>query len=135
MKTKKTKKDFEVYLLKIIGKYTPILMLQKHTFVVKISEESDWDNQPAFDSGYFGSLFNFPYLNATIVYSKEALDDWIKENTNMTPYIIHEMCHTITDPLYSKATERYITKEEIENEREILTEHISSIILRGGVRG
>jgi hypothetical protein len=131
MKPKKTKKAFEDYLLKVINKCIPVLLLQKYTIEVRISEIDDWDKRPDFDSGYFGNLFNYPYLNAIIIYSKEALDDWIEENTDMAPYIIHEMCHIITDPLYSIGNKRYVSKEALENERELLTDHICNIVLKG----
>jgi len=130
VKKRKTRKDFETYLLKIIGKYVPILLLQKNTFKIRKSEVSDWEDHPAFDTSYFGCLFNYPYSDVTIIYSEEAFNDWVRENTDMESFIIHEMCHVLTDPLYSKATKRYITKEAIEDEREILTDHICNIVLK-----
>lgn len=73
--------------------------------------------------------YNYPYLNVTIRYSEEFEERWGK-GEDMTPFIVHEMCHPITDPLYSKATERYASNTEILDERENLTDYICNIALK-----
>jgi hypothetical protein len=35
------------------------------------------------------------------------------------------LCHLITDPLYSKASTRLVSKTEVEDEREKLTDHLA----------
>jgi len=72
---------------------------------------------------------SYPYLNVIIDYSDKAYQEWIK-GKDMIPYIVHEMCHPITDPLYCKANERYVSKNEILDERELLTDYICNIVLR-----
>lgn len=73
-------------------------------------------------------VFNYPYLNVTINYSEKALKEW-SSGKDMTPYVVHEMCHPITDPLYAKATARYTSRDEITDERELLTDLICNIAL------
>jgi hypothetical protein len=118
MLTKKTKKDFEKYLLATIEKYKPVLLLQQHTFTVSDGAEA-----------YMEACFRYPYLNPLIKYSEKVFEDW-KNGADVTETVVHEMCHYLTDPLYCKATERYVSKGEVESERELLTDTISSIVLR-----
>jgi hypothetical protein len=116
----KTHKDFEAYIHKTINKFVPILFLQKHTFKVKLGTEHA--------SSYYDFIYNYPYLNQTIGYSELAFKEWLS-GKDQKPYILHEICHAITDPIYSKAVQRYVSKDEIEDERERLTDHICNIIL------
>ena len=117
----KTNKKFEVYVLKVIKEFVPILLLQRHTFKLKKGTE---DNRV-----YMECVFNYPYLNVTIKYSKRIVKKW-RKNEDIVPYIVHEMCHPITDPLYTKATARYVSKDEILDERERLTDYICNIALK-----
>ena len=73
--------------------------------------------------------YNYPYLNNQINYGDKVLKMW-KEKKDITPYIIHEMCHPITDPLYCKASSRWTTHEDVKDEREKLTDYISHIIIK-----
>jgi len=117
----KTHKDFESYIHKTINKYIQILFLQKHTFNIRQGTE--------LGSSYYDFIYNYPYLNQTIGYSELAFKEW-NEGKNQTSFILHEICHALTDPLYSKAVQRYVSKNEIEDERERLTDHICNIILK-----
>jgi len=116
----KNRKSFEKYILKIIDEYTPVLLLQRHTFKVKRGVE---DKRSLFEC-----LFNYPYLNVTIKYSDSSFKKW-EHGKDLVPYIVHEMCHPVTDPLYQKALYRYVSKNEVNDEREILTDHICNIAL------
>ena len=120
---KKTREQFETYLLKVIDEYIPVLLLQKYTFEVK---KGVADKKASFES-----LYHYPYLNVTIKYAESAFKEW-KQGIDLIPYIVHEMCHPITDPLYSKAISRYASREEILDEREMLTDHICNIVLKRG---
>jgi hypothetical protein len=113
-------KDFKTYICKVIVQFTPILLLQRHTFEVKRGCESK--------DALMECVYNYPYLNVTIKYSDQAFEDW-KKGKDVVPYIVHEMCHPITDPLYSKATARYVSRDEILDERELLTDYICNIAL------
>jgi len=118
---KKTYKDFERHCYAIIEHFVPILLLQRHTFELK----KGVNNQEAL----MECVFNYPYLNVTINYSEKAFEKW-KKGEDVTPYVVHEMCHPITDPLYAKATDRYASRNEITDEREMLTDLICNIVLQ-----
>lgn len=118
---KKTLKQYETYLRSIIDQYVPILLLQRHTFELKYGTESP--------EALMECVFNYPYLNVTIKYSEKSYKEWLA-GKDVIPYVVHEMCHPITDPLYSKATARYVSKDEIIDEREGLTDYICNIVLR-----
>lgn len=115
---KNPKLEKEIYA--IIKKYQSILLLQRNTFEVKYGTE----NSHALAE----CVFNYPYLNVTIKYSDKLVKDW-ENKKDITPYIIHEMAHVITDPLYAKANLRYSTRSEIEDERELLTDYICNIVV------
>lgn len=112
---------FEKYLYKLINKYSKILLLDKHTFELKNKLEND------------GSLMecvsNYPYLNVTINYGDKIVKKW-NNKEDIIPYVVHEMCHPITDPLYAKSTDRYASKNEILDEREKLTDYICNIVIK-----
>ena len=120
MTPKKTKKEFEKLLHEMIAEYAKILMLTHHTFTV----EYGCNNK----SSFMEFKFSYPYLNSKILYSDKALKCWQK-GEDMLPYLLHELCHGLTDPFYSKAASRYVTKDEVEDERERLTDHICNIVL------
>ncbi len=117
-------KDFEKYVYKIIKKYTKILLLDKHTFELNYGLEHP--------KAIMECVFNYPYLNVTINYGENALKKW-KEKKNIIPYIVHEMCHPITDPLYCKAGQRYTVETEILDEREKLTDYICNIVIKNNL--
>jgi len=100
-------------------KYKGVLFIEKYHLKVKKDEDKD----PC----YLGSQFNHPYLDITILYSPEFLKDWQKNKKDAERRIIHEFCHTITDPFYSVVI-KFPTKQDIENERETLTDHIAQIV-------
>jgi len=114
-------KDIEKYIMNVIEKYIPILLLQRHTFEVKKGVEDQ--------KSFMECLPNYPYLNATISYSKECVKGW-KKGKDVVPYIVHELCHLITEPLYAKGIGRYATKDEILDEREELTDLICNIVIK-----
>lgn len=115
-------KKFEEQVLKIIKKYQKILLLQRFTFMLVYDPKLE-------ENSIMESAVVYPYLNAKISYGKTALEYW-REGRDMKPYIIHEMCHSLTDPLYIKAIQRYTTSNEINDERETLTDLISHIIIK-----
>ena len=119
----KTRKDFEREVTGLINKYQKILLLHRHTIkLVKGVDHKD---------SFLDCKFRYPYLDAKIGYSEDAFNSW-KSGKSIENYLIHELCHIITDPLYAKATSRYVTSAEIEDERENVTDHISNIIFSLG---
>lgn len=123
IKSPKIKKDFEDFLYNTISRYSQILLLDKHTFQVKYAED--------LKGSLFECVYNYPYLNVVINYSDEVVKRWQEGKfLEVSNYIIHELCHPITDPLYAKATSRFISRGEIEDERERLTDYIAQIIIK-----
>ena len=117
---KKTKKEFEAYIFRVVKKYVPVLFLNRHTF--------DLVDEVLKEDALFEFKFSYPYLNATIYYSDSSFNRW-KAGEDMRPFIVHELCHAITDPLYCKAISRYVSEGEITQERELLTDYICNIVL------
>lgn len=113
--------EFEKAVMEIINKYVPILFLQRYTFELKNELENDGSTMEC--------KFNYPYLNATFNYGEKIVKMW-KEKKDIVPYVIHEMCHLITDPLYCKATNRWSTHDEVKDERELLTDYICNIVVK-----
>lgn len=114
-------KEFEKYLWKMINKYTPILLLNNFTFEVSYGVENK--------SSLMESITNYPYLNGKFNYGDTIVQMW-KDGKNINDIIIHEMCHLMTDPLYCKAIQRYVTMPEVADERERLTDFIANIIIK-----
>lgn len=118
---RQTQKRFEEYLTKLINKYSKVLLLDKHTFELHNGVESR--------ESLMECVFNYPYLNVTLNYSDKVMDKW-RTGKDIVPYLVHEMCHPITDPLYSKAISRYVSRDEILDEREKLTDYICNIVIK-----
>lgn len=111
-------KPIEKEINNIIEAFVPLLMLQHFTF--DLNEDED---------AYFTCKFCYPHFEAVISYSKQAEKDF-DGGKNITRYVVHELCHLITDPLYSKAFDRFVSKNEIEDERERLTDWIARMVMR-----
>lgn len=114
------RKKFEAYIKAVSEKFIPKLLLQNHTFSIL--------RGVTLDGSLFEAVCNYPYLTVCIRYSEEAFHRWEKK-VDLTPFIVHELCHALTDPLYCKADNRYVTRQEILDERERLTDLIANIVL------
>lgn len=110
----------EKAIMAIIKKYQPVLLLGRNTFALKYGVENK--------DSVMECVFNYPYLNVVFKYGDELIERF-NNKEDITPYVVHEMCHVITDPFYAKAIERYVTKFEINDERELLTDYICNIVL------
>lgn len=118
MKTKtKTEIKYEKWVKEMFEKYKGILFIEKYNLYFLKSEEN-----------YLASKFHYPYLNLTIEYSDKAIKNWKKDKQDSEMEIIHEFTHGITDPFYYICNSRYVTKDEVERERERLTDHITKIV-------
>ena len=111
------KNNIETWVKEQIEYYKPFLgiSIQK----VKVKYDSD--------VSYFSVSLSYPYLSPTIFYGNGAIDKFNNDKIDKQT-ILHELCHIITDPLYVKATQRYASEDEVEGERERLTDTISTII-------
>lgn len=122
----KKQKQFEKWAMEILKKYHDILLLQNHLLSLKFD--------PKMEDAWATHSFNYPYKETRVNYSKGLYEMWEKkEYDEVKSVLIHEVCHTLTDPLYGKATNRYVTKDEINDEREALTDHLANIIIKLGV--
>ena len=114
-------KEFEKYILDLVELYKPVLLLTHVRFTVsdKISKTDNW-----------AEITNsYPYLDYCICYSERLFTDWLA-GIDIDHVIVHEMAHVLTDPLYCKGFNRFVTASEIEDERERLTDHIANIIIQ-----
>jgi hypothetical protein len=116
---KRTEKDFKKWIERQVKYYSPYLGLSLQKISV-IKNEVD-------DNRYLHISLTYPYFDPNICFSDRAFRDF-QNNIFQKDRILHELCHCLTDPLYCKATERYIGKNEIEDERERLTDKITIII-------
>lgn len=114
-------KNFETYVYSIIEKYQPRLLMTAYTFVLEYGLEKA--------SSTMECKFNYPYLNITIMYGTRVVEKWEK-GEDIVPFVVHEMCHPLTDPLYAKAISRHVSEDEIRDERERLTDYICYLILK-----
>lgn len=114
---KKDASTYEKWIREMFDKYKNVLFIEKYHLRMKFDKET----------AYLASKFNYPYLDITILYSDESLADWKKNKKDAERRIIHEFCHTITDPIYSVVID-WPTRDAIEQARERLTDHIAQIV-------
>lgn len=117
----KKKETFEDWIAGIIREYQPILGLGGHKIQYNISDNYN----------YLACEFVYPYTTTTIFYNQKVKDDWKEcDRLEIERRIVHEMCHVLTDPLYAKAVSRWCSKDEVEDERERLTDLIATVVWR-----
>ena len=117
----KTKKQFVKYLEGLVKKYRKILRLDLSDITI--------EEDPKIE--YISIGVNYPYKNSIIYFNDKSFGDYKTGKVkDFTSYIIHELCHIYTEPLYIKALHRFTGREEMENERERLTESICQLIRR-----
>ena len=114
---KKTEQQFIDWIKNVVEFYKPHLGLSLQEINVKKGEKTN----------YLEITCSYPYHDPEIRFSDSALEAF-REGKLVEDRILHELCHTLTDPLYVKAIERYVGKSEIEDERERLTDTLCVII-------
>ena len=123
----KTRREYVKHLERVIKKYKSIMFLDSHTFTIKAKDDNESD-------GYFECKHNYPYLNGDIYYSQESYKDW-KKGIDIELSMIHEMAHALTEPLWIKASARYVSKGELLDELEKLTDIIAAMVIKIGKQG
>lgn len=119
--------DFQKWGLALAKKYQKLLLLDDHNLTFEYQKEISKD-------AAMHHLCRYPYKETTIQYSKYAIELWKeKKKEELKAIIIHELCHSVTDPLYCKAISRYVTSGDMEDERERLTDHLANVIVKSGV--
>ncbi len=111
------KEEYEKFVRDMFEKYKGILFIEKFNLYLKHSNDK-----------YLCSKFHYPYLNIYIEYSDKAMENWKDDKLDAEHEIVHEFCHMITDPFYCKANARYVSVDEVSQERERLTDHIAKIV-------
>lgn len=116
----KNEKEYKKWIDAMFNKYSPILFLMAYHLTSELKKDDE--------SHYLSSEFNFPYYDIKIWYSERAINDWMKNKIDAERRMIHEFCHTITDEFYEAALRRFINKEDLNDKRESLTDHIAQIV-------
>lgn len=120
-------KDFQKWGLATAKKYQKLLLLDDHNLTFEYQKEIS-------AGASMHHLWRYPYKETIIQYSHEAIKLWNdKKKDELKAIIIHELCHSLTDPLYGKATSRYISQGDMEDERERLTDHLANVIVKAGL--
>lgn len=115
---KKTEREYSEWIDAVVKKWQPRLKLDQF----EIRNEKDPEQK------HMACRYNYPYLTGVILWTDSSFQAWAKGDKVAEHKVIHEMCHLVTDPFYTKAVMRYIEKESLEDERERLTDHVALIV-------
>ena len=118
---KKEQKEFEEWANQQLRAIQKLLLLDSYRLEPIESHE---------DAKFLESKYRYPYKEIVIRYGLDVNKYWPNEKEYLYNALVHEMCHPITDPFYTKAITRHTTKDEVEDERERLTDYIANIILK-----
>lgn len=77
--------------------------------------------------------FSYPYKNIQVSYSDELMDRYEMSKQWAKKILVHEMIHAVTDELYSKSCDRFVSKNEIEDSRESLVDRLANIIVKNNI--
>lgn len=126
--SKKLHRDFEKWAAPVIQTIQKIVLLDSFR-PVKFAYSK------GMESGtYMESTFLHPYKTISIKYGNDALDDFKnKDYTALKDALVHEMFHPLTDPLYGVGFKRFCTRDELNDARENLTDHLANIIRKNGL--
>lgn len=124
MKKTAQQKAFEKWSISVLENLARVLLLEDFHPIEISYKKLDQEINAECD-------FIYPYKSICIYYGDNLLEDFSKKDyTKVKNSLAHEMCHPLTDPIYSKAITRYASRNEISDERERLTDHIANIVLR-----
>lgn len=114
-------KELEKYLNNELKRLQKVLLLNDF-YLNDVEYRKDLE-------GYLETAFLYPYKIIEIRYSDLVIRDWKEGKRKFKHELIHELCHSITDPLYSVAWDRWVTKDQINNERERVTDNIANLVI------
>lgn len=115
----KTEKEYVAYISETIKTWVPRLLLQNILVGVQKDEKEK----------FLASRYRYPYMDAQVLWTDNSFKSCLKD-PNQEHEIVHEMCHVITDPFYTRAVDRYTSKDSLEDERERLTDQIAIIAFK-----
>lgn len=122
----KKERQFEKWALGELEQISKVLLTDDF-FPIKLKKGCSANAYASIDMAY-------PYKSITINWSDDLYKWWSeKKYTEVRQILVHEMCHPLTDPLYSKGVDRYMTKDALNEERERLTDHIANIVLKNNL--
>ena len=110
-------KKFIAWIEKLVKHYAPIMGLTLYKITARKRDSEK----------YIAMTNRHPYQDNEILFTEKAMLDWEKGILGEQE-IIHELCHILTDPLFNKATNRYVGQDDLNEERENLTDRIAIII-------
>lgn len=116
----KERKEFIEWAEKKYKKYEKVLKLQ--SYKVRIVFKNDLGNS------LMQCTSRFPYKDPDVFYNNHTIEVWKKDKNEVERCLVHEMCHILTDAFYCKSLKRFTTQDEIEDERENLTDTIALIV-------
>lgn len=120
-------KELEKWALPTLRKYQKVLLLDDYLLKFQYSKDVTEDE-------YMHSIVRFPYKDIIIKYGARAITGWKeKDKQTIKEVLIHELAHTLTNPLYEKSRRRYVSKDEIIDANEHLVDHITNIIIKAGL--
>jgi len=120
-------KELEKWALPILRKYQKVLLLDDYILKFRFSKGVDDEDQ-------MHSLIRYPYKDIIIEYGAVAKDLWKKKmKQELKETLIHELAHTITNPLFEKARLRYTSHNELRDANEFMVDHITNIIVKNGL--
>lgn len=121
------RKSFEKWALPLLKKIQKVTLLDHYEPLTLEYKKDIGDPLATCD-------FHYPYQSITISYGDQLLSRFKeKKHKEVFGILVHEMCHPITDPLYAKAVTLWKSKQEVEDERERLTDHIANIIIKANL--
>jgi len=116
---KKKQKQFEDWANKELKRLQSVLKLDSYR-LEKIKPSGDDASR---------CIYRYPYREIHVEYSEKLLEDFFGGNKRYCiDVLVHELFHAVTDPFYSKAVSRYISKDDMEDEREHLVDHLTNIV-------
>ena len=124
MTNTKQNKEFEIWAMKHLLRIQKELLLEDY---YPLTLNYGCENSEASAE----CKVAYPYKTITIGYSDSLVKDWSNGKKDYVIAVLtHEMCHVVTDPFYIKAISRYAGRDEMEQERERLTDHIANVIIK-----
>lgn len=120
-------KQFEKWAMPIVEKVMKVMLVQ-HFYPVRLRWEKEIRG-----NAIAGFSFSHPYQVMEIQYTDNLVKEWNEDKDSAKNILTHEVSHALTDPLYNAGINRFSSRDQLEDEREKLTDHISNIVLKNGL--
>jgi hypothetical protein len=121
-KTKKVK-GFEKWANNELRKLQKMVLLEHFNLLPIKATDKPSDNSCC--------VHHYPYQTIEIEYNQDVFNWWMDGNNHRAREVLtHEICHALTDEFYNKGFDRFTGKDDLEDAREKLTDHIANILLK-----